>query len=134
MQHDNTQEMSSNRPYLVRAINEWIIDNGLTPHLLVNAEAAGVQVPRQYVEDGRIVLNMSPAAVKNLVLGNEYIEFNARFSGSPFQLCIPMSAVMAVYARENGLGMMFPPEDAAPGPGQEQSDNPRAPKLTLVKT
>ncbi|RMG28652.1 MAG: ClpXP protease specificity-enhancing factor [Gammaproteobacteria bacterium] len=118
--------MTPSRPYLVRAINEWILDNGMTPYLLVNADRSGVEVPRQYVENGRIVLNIDPVAVEGLRIDNDYIEFNARFQGTPWHIVIPMPAVMAIYARENGQGMMFsedeydgptPPEGPEPEPG-----------------
>ena len=129
--------MTSNRPYLIRAIWEWISDNGMTPHLLVDADRDGVQVPRQFVEDGRIVLNISGNAVIGLELGNDYITFGARFSGTPMDVVIPVSAVLGIYSRENGQGMLFPeeeeggpePEDPQPGggPGRER------PTLKVVK-
>ena len=116
--------MTSNRPYLIRAIWEWIVDNGLTPHLLVDAEREGVEVPRQFVEDGRIVLNLGPTAVRDLDLGNDYISFNARFSGTPMAVLIPVSAVLGLYARENGEGMLFPREEL---PSEPPDDEPQPP-------
>lgn len=100
--------MTSNRPYLIRALYEWLLDNDLTPHLLVDAEYEGVQVPGQFVEDGRIVLNVNPSAVMNLLMTNELISFNARFGGKETDVFIPPQAVLGIYARENGRGMLFP--------------------------
>jgi stringent starvation protein B len=102
--------MTSNRPYLIRALYEWIADNDLTPHLLVDAAHPGVCVPREYVADGRIVLNVAAGAVHGLVLGNESVSFSARFGGKPFPVELPVSAVIGIYARENGHGMLFAEE------------------------
>ncbi|NKZ38086.1 MULTISPECIES: ClpXP protease specificity-enhancing factor [Oleiagrimonas] len=107
--------MSSNRPYLLRAIYDWVTDNGLTPYVLVDATRAGVQVPPHVVKDGQVVLNIAMRAVANLDLGNERIGFSARFSGVSQAVSFPVSAVLAIYAQENGQGMMFP-EDADPPP------------------
>lgn len=104
-------EMTSNKPYLVRAFYEWIVDNNLTPYLVVNALMQGVRVPTQHIQNGQIVLNVTPSAVGNLQLGNEVITFNARFGGQPFALSIPLKAVLAIYARENGAGTMFGAEE-----------------------
>ncbi len=130
--------MLSNRPYLIRAFYEWILDNGLTPHLLVNAAAEHVIVPRQFVQDGRIVLNISPTAVRGLELGNDLIVFEARFGGTAMTLSFPPSSVLGIYARENGRGMLFPEEEAAEGtPPPEDSEPPTPPKgkpsLKVVK-
>lgn len=128
--------MSSSRPYLIRALYEWIVDNGCTPHLLVDATQPGVEVPEAFVEDGRIVLNIGPVAVHGLSLGNDRIEFDARFRGVPHHVVVPPSAVLAVYARENGQGMLFgeggegggpPPEPEPPKPGRGR------PALKVVK-
>lgn len=100
--------MSSTRPYLIRAMYDWIVDNRCTPHLLVDAKDPLVRVPRQFVDKGVIVLNVSPTAVKNLVLGLDNITFSARFSGTPHDIDVPVPAVQAIYARENGQGMAFP--------------------------
>lgn len=99
--------MTSRRPYFIRAFHEWILDNGFTPYLSVDADHEGVEVPRSYVTDGQIVLNVSPASVRNLELGLEYILFDARFSGQSFQVVIPVKAVQAIFAKENGEGMAF---------------------------
>ncbi len=105
-----SQAMSPSRPYLLRAFYDWLLDNDLTPHLVVNAELPGVKVPTQFVEDGQIVLNVAPHAVGNLQLGNDAVTFNARFGGQPHALYIPLAAVAAIYARENGAGTVFQPE------------------------
>jgi len=103
----NPVEMTSNRPYLLRALHEWIIDNDMTPHILVDASAQGVDVPEQVIQNGKVILNTSPGAVQGLELGNDWILMSARFSGNAYQIMVPVSAVIAVYARENGQGMMF---------------------------
>lgn len=103
--------MSPNRPYLLRAFYEWLNDNDMTPHLVVNADIPGVQVPNEHVKDGQIVLNIAPGAIGNIEMSNERVMFSARFGGKPFQLNIPMAAVVAIYARENGAGTMFEEED-----------------------
>ncbi len=113
---ESEPRMTSNRPYLIRAIYEWIVDNGLTPHLLVLADQPDVVVPRQYVEDGKIVLNISPIAVRGLVIGNDEITFSGRFGGTPMDVVIPVSRAAAIYARENGKGMVFAPEEDGPAP------------------
>lgn len=125
--------MISKRPYLIRALYEWIVDNGLTPHLLVNAEPEDVQVPRQYVHEGRIVLNISASAVHGLQLGNEAIEFSARFSGTPFPVRIPTPAVLAIYARENGQGMVFGDEPRSDEPPPAPAKPDKKPTLKVVK-
>ena len=101
-------EMTSNRPYLLRAMHEWIVDNDLTPHIVVDAHQEQVQVPASGIRDGRIVLNISGGAVRGLRLGNEWVEFSARFGGTPFDVVVPVHAVLAIMARENGTGMSFP--------------------------
>lgn len=127
-------EMTSNRPYLVRAFYDWLVDNGLTPYLLVKAEGDGVEVPQQFVEDGRITLNITPSAVRDLELGNEYISFNARFSGRPMDIFFPVSSVMGIYAQENGSGMLFPEEDAEEVDTEPDDTPPRGrPSLKVIK-
>lgn len=105
-------DMTPNRPYLLRAFYEWILDNEYTPHLVVDALLPHVTVPEQFVKDGKIVLNIAPSAVTAFDMDNEAVSFNARFSGAPFQVYIPIYAVEAIYARENGAGTMFPAEPA----------------------
>lgn len=128
--------MTPLKPYLIRSIYEWITDNSLTPHLLVNAEYPGVNLPMDFVEDGRIVLNIRPEAIQGLVLGNDEIQFNARFSGKPMRINTPIQAVLAIFAKENGRGMVFDPEetdDDTPTPPEPENKPPRKPKLRVVK-
>ncbi|WP_404369303.1 ClpXP protease specificity-enhancing factor [Marinobacter sp.] len=132
--------MASSRPYLVRAFNEWILDNDCTPYIVVDAGVQGVQVPSEHVANGQIVLNISPGAVKALVIGNGALEFSARFGGVPMQVFIPLQAVMAIYARENGEGMVFGSEPGSPDPdGQPEADTSTGqrpsgkPSLKVVK-
>jgi len=99
--------MTSSRPYFIRGIYDWILDNGLTPYIVIDAGEEGVQVPTEYVEEGRIVLNISPAACRGLHLENDRVVFSARFSGVSKQVFAPPSAVIAVYASENGRGIVF---------------------------
>ncbi len=103
--------MNSNRPYLIRALFEWILDNKMTPHLLVDAMHPEADVPRKFVEEGRIVLNIAPTAVKDLFMSNDMITFSARFGGVPSIVALPPVAVLGIYARENGHGMIFPQEE-----------------------
>lgn len=132
---------TSRRPYLLRAMHEWMTDNGQTPHLVVDAAHEGVVVPRQYVRDGKIVLNVSYSATAGLLVKNDCITFSARFGGTPFDVRLPVAAVLGVYARETGQGMIFSDEDAGPpspgGPTPPKSpgggDEPRRPQLKVVK-
>ncbi len=126
--------MTPNQPYLLRAIYEWIVDNDLTPYILVNAENDYAQVPRQYVENGKIVLNIAPMAVEALELGNDHIAFSARFAGKPMDVNFPVSAVLAIYAKENGQGMVFgeTEDDNTPPPAPEKKKSGQ-PSLKLVK-
>jgi len=103
----NALESSSTRPYLIRALYDWCTDNGLTPYIAVLVDDT-VQVPREYVKNGEIVLNISFDATSSLKLGNDFIEFKARFAGSAREIIVPVSRVLAIYARENGQGMAFP--------------------------
>lgn len=102
--------MSSNRPYLIRAIYEWIDDNGMSPYLLVDAQAPGVRVPASAIHDGKVVLNVAARAISQLEIGNESIHFLARFGGVSQSIEVPVAAVQAIYAQETGQGMMMPPE------------------------
>jgi len=119
---DDVGAAKSTKPYLLRAIYEWAVDNRFTPQILVSAASPEVVVPTQYVKDGQIVLNIHPHSVKDIELGNEYLMFSARFVGNSFDVSIPIAAVMAIYARENGQGIVFqgeggvtPPSSSAPG-------------------
>ncbi|MCL1525327.1 ClpXP protease specificity-enhancing factor [Xanthomonas nasturtii] len=116
--------MTSHRPYLLRALVEWINDNGMTPHVLVDAGLPGVQVPTSAVKDGRVVLNIAERAVVGLQVDNESVSFTARFGGVSYPVMVPMAAVLAVYARETGQGMALP--DDIPGTSTEPPD-PGAP-------
>ncbi len=113
--------MTSQRPYLLRALYEWVVDNGMTPHVLVDALMAGVRVPRHAVKDGRIVLNIAERAVTRLDMGNDALRFTARFAGVSQTVNVPLYAVIALYARETGQGMALPPdaEGAGSPPGTE---------------
>jgi stringent starvation protein B len=104
--------MTARRPYLLRAFYDWLTENELTPHLVVDATLPGVRVPEEYIQDGEIILNVASRAVGNLEIGNEALSFHARFGGRPHSVIVPIYAVQAIYARENGAGTMFEPEDA----------------------
>ena len=128
--------MSSNRPYLLRAIHEWINDNGLTPHLLVDAGVVGVRVPQSAIKDGRVVLSVAPRAVARFEIGTESVRFMARFNGVSHPIEVPMAAVLAIYAQENGQGMMFPDEPSTaplPPDSPEPDPEPQRPRLRVVK-
>ena len=113
--------MSSQRPYLLRALYEWIADNGMTPHVLVDARMPGVRVPTHAVKDGRIVLNIAERAVAKLELGNEALRFSARFAGVSQAVMVPLEAIIAVYARETGQGMAMPEEQRATTTAQDDA-------------
>ncbi len=128
--------MTSSRPYLVRAMYQWIVDNGLTPHILVDATVDDVMVPEQHIQDGKIVLNIAPMAIQGLTLGDAEITFSARFSGKSQSLYIPIQAVLAVYARENGQGMMFSEDEddgytTGESPDDDNDPDPDKPRPTL---
>lgn len=130
--------MNSSRPYMIRAIYDWILDNRCTPYLLVNALAEGVRVPDQYVQDGQIVLNISETAVVNLQIENTQVSFGGRFGGVAQEVWVPIGAVLAIYARENGQGMLFDMDEDTPPPEGGGSpevgdDASRRPSLKVVK-
>ena len=142
--------MTSHRPYLLRALYEWISDNGMTPHLLVDATRPGVRVPAHTVNDGKVVLNIAARAVAHLSMDNDAVAFTARFAGVSHAVIVPVSAVLAIYARENGQGMALPEDNVAPGteedveeatgqapPDDDGEEPPPAPKrgphLRIVK-
>lgn len=126
--------MTSLKPYLIRSIYEWIIDNQLTPHLLVDAENTDAILPEDFIENGKIVLNMRPEAVQGLTLGNKEIQFNARFSGKSMHIVTPTIAVLAIYAKENGKGMVFDPEESDQDPVPPPSNKKQTkPQLRVVK-
>jgi stringent starvation protein B len=134
-----TTKMTTSRPYLIRSIYDWIVDNHLTPYLLVNAEYPGVEIPQEYVTAGRVILNISPESCRGLHLDNDRIVLTTRFSGRTVQLALSPGAVLAVYAKENGRGMEFneedsdfpPPGDATASGGSQGTG--RKPALRLVK-
>lgn len=131
--------MTPSRPYIMRALYEWIVDNDCTPYMLVDAAVDDVLVPQQFVKDGQIVLNISPGAVVELNIANDAVSFNGRFGGVAFDIYVPVSAVIGIYARENGQGMVFdaedtsagenPPDDSPPAPGRPGG----GPSLKIVK-
>jgi stringent starvation protein B len=113
---------------MVRALYDWILDNQMTPYLLVDALHPDALVPAEFIQDGKLVLNISPTAVRALVLGNERISFNARFSGVAMDVLVPADAVLGIYARENGRGMLFPDEAPHTGEALGRDDEPEPPK------
>lgn len=128
--------MNSSRPYIMRALYEWIVDNDFTPYVLVDASVANVMVPQQFVKDNQIVLNISPDAVVDLSITNQALAFNGRFGGVATDVFVPIAAVVGIYARENGQGMVFdpeevvgPPDDTPPDPGRPE----KRPSLKIVK-
>jgi stringent starvation protein B len=152
MSEDGTR-MTSHRPYLLRALWEWIADNGMTPHLLVDARQPGVRVPAHTVKDGKVVLNIADRAVAKLEMGNDMVSFSARFAGVSQSVQVPVTAILAIYARETGQGMALPeemgasqtgsapeggdPEATEPGDNGPDDDTPQPPKrgahLRIVK-
>jgi stringent starvation protein B len=125
--------MTPLKPYLIRAVYEWIADNNLTPHLLVNADNNKGELPVDYIEDGKIILNIRPQAVEALSLGNDLIEFNARFSGKPMTITASVNAVMAIYAKENGKGLVFDQENNDGDATPPEQPTPVKPGLRVVK-
>ena len=121
----DTLEATSTRPYLVRAMYEWCVDNGLTPFLVVSVDSS-VRVPQEFVRDGEIVLNVSSGATNQLSMGNAFIEFKGRFSGVARDIVVPMERVSAIYARENGQGMTFPVQSVDKQKG-DKTENSSAP-------
>ena len=139
MSSPDDKPMTPSRPYIMRALFEWIVDNGCTPYVLVDATRGDVVVPEQYVKDGQIVLNISPSAVMDLNISNDAMAFNGRFGGVATDVYVPVNAVIGIYARENGQGMVFEPEegDDEPPPGSEppepQGKSEGRPSLKIVK-
>ncbi len=136
--------MIPNRPYLIRAYYQWIVDNNWTPYILVDATGEGILAPLEFAEDGKLVLNIAPSSIRDLDLGNDYINFSARFSGNPMQVQVPTFHVFAIYARENGQGMFFgdienvsvakhAEEPESPDDGGGDKPKPKKPNLTVVK-
>ncbi len=125
--------MTSLKPYLIRSVYEWIVDNNLTPYLLVDAENKAASLPEAFIEDNKIVLNIRPQAIQGLSLGNTEIQFSARFSGKPMHIVAPVAAVMAIYAKENGKGMVFDLEDNDGDETPPENQPPAKPVLRRVK-
>ena len=126
-------ELSPRRPYLLRAFYEWLLDNDLTPHVVVDISLPDVQVPLEYARDGQIVLNIAPRAVGNLQLTNDSVSFSARFGGVPRQVYVPMAAVLAIYARENGAGTMFEPEAGYEESAESHNDDDESTSEPLMQ-
>lgn len=138
------KKMTSSRSYMIRALYEWIVDNNLTPHLLVDVLVPGVEVPQEYVKDGQIVLNITPTAIRDLLMTNELITFMSRFGGIPRQIKLSPASVLAIYAKENGRGMVFEqeePDTLPPSPvtlvestgSKSKSKTSKKPTLKVVK-
>ncbi len=134
--------MKARRPYLLRALHEWISDSGDTPHIVVDASDESVSVPKHYVKDGKIVLNVSHSATQFLKLGNDAVTFDARFGGVSFSVRVPIKCVLGIYSRETGQGMIFPEGDADPdpdttpapsGPDPKKKPDVKRAKLKVVK-
>ena len=133
--------MNSSTPYLIRAINKWILDNEFTPHIVIDATIEEVSVPAQHVKDGQIVLNIGPNAIRNLSISNDYVMFSGRFGGIAHEICAPIGAVMGVIAKENGEGMWFrreggsqpPPDGPASKGGNGLKGKKRPPSLKVIK-
>ena len=115
--------MNSNKPYLLRALYDWINDNRLTPYVLIDANVGDMDIPRDFVEDGKIVLNISPSAARDMDLSNDYISFKASFSGKNMNVYFPSHAVVAIYAKENGQGMVFPEENEEVADADDNTSN-----------
>ncbi|MCB1644227.1 MAG: ClpXP protease specificity-enhancing factor [Pseudomonadales bacterium] len=127
--------MTSSVPYLLRAINEWILDNDCTPYLILDARHSETSVPMEYVKDGQIVLNISPMAIRDLILGDQHVAFSGRFGGVPHEIYAPIEAVMGIVAKENGEGMWFPREETDPEPPPAPTPKPKKgpPSLKVIK-
>lgn len=126
-------QLGKQRPYLLRAMHEWMVDNGLTPHIVADATDDEWRGPDENNQDGKIVFNISPAATKDLSLGNKMVSFEARFNGVPRLISIPVDAVLGIYARESGQGMIFSDENPPPAAPDDSDSESRRPNLTIVK-
>jgi stringent starvation protein B len=124
--------MTSSKPYLVRALYEWILDNDNTPYILVDTGNDQVLIPNGIASDGKVVLNLAPAAIQDLEMTNEHVSFSARFNGVAEQIYCPVSSLLAIYARENGEGMMFPAEETD-AESQAEDAKPKGPTLKVIK-
>ena len=130
--------MTSSKPYLVRALYEWILDNDNTPYILVDTSSDQVSIPNGIASDGKVVLNLAPSAIQNLEMTNDFVSFSARFNGAAEQIFVPVASMLAIYARENGEGMMFPDEEDSAGTGAgsdltKPASKSRVPTLKVIK-
>ena len=125
--------MTPSKPYLIRGLYEWLLDNEVTPYVLVDANAESVMIPKGIATDGKVVLNLAPSAIQGLEMSNEYLSFSARFGGVAQDVYCPMSSVLAIYARENGEGMMFQPEESEQTSSEDKPPKPSKPGLKVVK-
>ena len=127
--------MTSSKPYLVRALYEWILDNDNTPYILVDTSSDQVSIPNGIASDGKVVLNLAPTAIQNLEMTNDFISFSARFNGAAEQIFVPVASMLAIYARENGEGMMFPNEEDTATDGEAIKPVPKStgPTLKVIK-
>ncbi|GMQ96983.1 MAG: ClpXP protease specificity-enhancing factor [Gammaproteobacteria bacterium] len=127
--------MLSLKPYLLRAYYDWIVDSGMTPHIVVDANHADVQVPKMHIDDGKITLNIAPQAVQRFTMNSDTIVFSARFSGASFNVSTPIAAVLAIYARENKAGVVFQPEELLSDESHPEPPEPAPsrPALKVVK-
>lgn len=126
--------MTSSKPYLLRALYEWILDNDNTPYILVDTSSDQVMIPDGIANDGKVVLNLAPAAIQDLEMTNHQVAFSARFNGVAQGIRVPMSSLLAIYARENGEGMMFPQEEAGADTSSSDAEaKPKAPTLKVIK-
>ena len=125
--------MTSSKPYLLRALYEWILDNETTPYILVDAGCEGLSIPAGIADDGKVVLNLAPQAIQNLDIADTYVAFSARFNGVSEDIYCPLGSLLAIYARENGEGMMFPAEEVAEPTEADSDPAPTGPTLRIVK-
>ena len=125
--------MTSSKPYLLRALYDWILDNETTPYILVDATHEGLLIPPGIANDGKVVLNLAPQAVQDLEIANTHVSFSARFSGVAENIYCPLGSLLAIYARENGEGMMFPAEEEDETETSDPETKPKGPTLKIVK-
>ena len=131
--------MTSSKPYLIRALYEWLLDNQATPYMLADTSHPDVMIPRGIASDGKVVLNLAPSAINNLEMTNDYVSFSARFNGVAQDIYCPIASILAIYARENGEGMMFNPESEKAGQannvaeGTDKAKKPNRPGLKVIK-
>ena len=131
---EQTFAMTSSKPYLVRALYQWILDNDNTPYILVDTASDQVLIPPGIANDAKVVLNLAPAAIQDLEMANDHVSFSARFNGVAEQIYVPVVSLLAIYARENGEGMMFPAEeDEADAENEAPTPSPKTPTLKVIK-